>query len=190
MALIDNHYITVESESPSFPVVVTEQPVEKGINLIDHVQAQARTLSLSGIIAGPDAAKIRAYILSVKDKGQTVSYVGRNAFSGLITAFDTSHDYAHANGMTFTMEMREVRVASTAYSSTLPPPVKAQVVPIVNSGTKQTQNKSKSASSSTKTKSSSSSSGSSKSSGSSGGSKTKEKPEKVTFKPGSKWAGR
>ncbi|GBF73049.1 hypothetical protein PA598K_01334 [Paenibacillus sp. 598K] len=174
MALLDNHYLTVETESPSYPVAVTEQPVEKGINLIDHVQAQARTLALSGIIAGPDAAKVRAYILSVKDKGQVIKYVGRNAFTGLITAFDTTHDYAHANGMTFTMELREVRVATTAYAETLPPPVKAQVVPIVNSGTKQTKSNKKAG-------------GSKKKSGS--GKKEKEKPPKVTFKAGSKWGG-
>lgn len=142
MALIDGIYITVEQESPSFPVTVTEQPVEKGINLIDHVQAQARTMSLSGVISGPVAAKNRAHIIAIKDKGQIVKYVGRNAFTGVITDFSTSTDYKTADGMTFSMQLREVRIATSSYVETLPSPIKAQVAKIINSGTKQTKDKS------------------------------------------------
>lgn len=177
MALINGMYITVQSESPSFPVTVTEQPVEKGINLIDHVQAQARTLSISGIIAGTKAAKTRADIISVKDKGQIVGYVGRNGFVGVITDFSTATDYTTADGMTFSMELREVRVAAASYVDTLPPPIKAQAAPIVNSGTKQTKGKGD---------------GKGKGTGKDkdkdkGKDKDKDKVQQVKFKPGSKW---
>lgn len=144
MALIDGKYITVESESPSFPVTVTEQPVEKGITLIDHVQPQARMLSLSGVIVGPEAAKIRAYIIGAKDKGQIINYIGRNQFKGLITDFSTGHEYTIADGFTFSMELREIRIATSSYVDTLPAPIKTQAAKIVNSGTKQTKEKSSS----------------------------------------------
>lgn len=176
LALIDGKYITVENESPDFPVVATEQPVEKSINLVDHVQAQARTISLSGLISGPDAAKTRAYLISAKDKGRIVKYIGRNAFTGIITGFSTSTSYETADGMTFTMELREIRIATTSYVETLPPPIKAQAAPIVNSGTKQTKDKS----SKSKTKDKNSSKAKSKT-------KEKEKVKKVKFKDGSKW---
>ncbi|MEK5278761.1 phage baseplate protein [Paenibacillus sp. FSL E2-0177] len=180
MALIDGKYITVENESPSFPVTVTEQPVEKGINLIDHVQAQARTLSLTGVIVGTDAAKTRAYIIAAKDKGTIINYVGRNQFKGLITDFSTGHDYTTADGFTFTMELREIKIATSSYVETLPPPIKAQVTKIVNSGTKQTQEK-KTAKTTTKKKSNNTSKKKEKE-------KEKEKVQKVKFKTGSKWA--
>ncbi|ETT45217.1 hypothetical protein C162_21813 [Paenibacillus sp. FSL R7-269] len=179
MALINGMYITVQSESPSFPVTVTEQPVEKGINLIDHIQAQARTLSISGIIAGTKAAKTRADIISVKDKGQIVSYVGRNGFVGVITDFSTSTDYTTADGMTFSMELREVRIAAASYVDTLPPPIKSQAAPIVNSGTKQTKDKDKD-----KDKDKGAGKGKGKETGKD---KDKDKVEKVKFKSGSKW---
>ncbi|OMF28302.1 phage baseplate protein [Paenibacillus sp. FSL H8-0259] len=172
MALIDGKYITVEEESPDFPVVATEQPVEKGISLVDHVQAQARTISLSGVISGPDAAKTRAYLITAKDKGQIVKYVGRNAFTGIITGFSTPTSYKTADGMTFTMELREIRIATSSYVDTLPPPIKAQAAPIVNSGTKQTKDKS--------------STGKPKD-GAAAKDKDKDKVEKVKFKSGSKW---
>lgn len=177
MALIDGKYITVQSESPDFPVTATEQPVEKGINLVDHVQAQARTLSLSGVISGPNAAKTRAYLITAKDKGQIVKYVGRNAFTGIITGLSTPTDYTTADGMTFTMELREIRISTSSYVDTLPPPIKAQAAPIINSGTKQTKDKS----SKSKTKDKSASKAKTKT-------KEKEKVEKVKFKASSKWA--
>ncbi|GGF77213.1 hypothetical protein GCM10010912_22870 [Paenibacillus albidus] len=180
MAQIDGKYITVESESPSFPVSVTEQPVEKGINLIDHIQAQARTLSLSGVIVGPDAAKTRAYIIAAKDKGQIINYVGRNQFKGLITDFSTGHDYTTADGFTFSMELREIRIATSSYVETLPAPIKAQVVKIVNSGTKQTQEK-KESNKGDKKEDKQKKEDKKKE-------KEKEKVEKVKFKEGSKWA--
>ncbi|MEK4520017.1 phage baseplate protein [Paenibacillus sp. FSL H8-0122] len=176
MALIDGKYITVQSESPDFPVTATEQPVEKGINLVDHVQAQARTISLSGIISGPDAAKTRAYLITAKDKGQIVKYVGRNAFTGIITGFSTPTDYTTANGMTFSLELREIRIAASSYVDTLPPPIKAQAAPIVNSGTKQTKDKS------SKDKPKDKGKGKDKDKD-----KNKDKVEKVKFKSGSKW---
>lgn len=172
MALIDGKYITVQFESPDFPVVATEQPVEMGINMVDHVQAQARTMSLSGVMVGPEAAKTLAYIIAVKDKGQMVSYAGRMAFKGIITSFSTGHEYTIADGFTFSMELREVRVATSSYVDTLPPPIKAQAAPIVNSGTKQTKDKS----SDGKPKSNTTDKG-----------KDKDKVEKVKFKSGSKW---
>uniref|UniRef100_UPI003A4C5AD4 phage baseplate protein n=1 Tax=Paenibacillus campi TaxID=3106031 RepID=UPI003A4C5AD4 len=57
MALIEKQYYWVEKESVSHPVEVTSQPVEKGIDLIDHVQRGAKVLSVSGACSGPDAAK-------------------------------------------------------------------------------------------------------------------------------------
>lgn len=170
MALIDGKYITVQSESPNFPVIATEQPVEKDINLVDHVQAQARTISLNGVMVGEEAAKTRAYLIAAKDKGQIVSYVGRNAFKGIITSFSTGHEYTIADGFTFSMELREIRIAASSYVDTLPPPIKAQAAPIVNSGTKQTKDKSSTA----KPKDTAAA-------------KDKDKVEKVKFKSGSKW---
>lgn len=176
MALIDGKYITVESESPSFPVTVTEQPVEKGINLIDHVQTQARTLSLSGVIVGPEAAKIRAYIIAAKDKGQIINYIGRNQFKGLITDFSTGHEYTIADGFTFSMELREIKIAMSSYVDNLPAPIKTQAAKIVNSGTKQTKEKSSSKNKKTTKKTTSKKK-----------TKEKEKVQKVKYKEGSKW---
>ncbi|MNC36221.1 hypothetical protein D3C75_847320 [compost metagenome] len=184
MAKLDGKYITVETEAPDYPVTVTEQPVEKGVNLVDHVQAGAWTMSLSGLIVGPDADKTRAYIVAAKDKGKVVRYIGRNRFTGVITAFSTSHDYTVANGMTFSMDLREVRVATSSYVATLPAPVKAQAAAVANKGTQQPKNKSKSKG---KGKGGKKKTASTKSNKATSASSVINKPTRAPIKPGNKW---
>ncbi|MNC28202.1 hypothetical protein D3C75_764010 [compost metagenome] len=183
MAKLDGKYITVETEAPDYPVTVTEQPVEKGVSLVDHVQAGAWTMSLSGLIVGPDADKTRAYIVAAKDKGKVVRYVGRNRFTGVITAFSTSHDYTVANGMTFSMDLRQVRVATSSYVATLPAPVKAQAAAASNKGTQQPKNKSKSKGKGKSGKKTASAKDKKATSASS----VINKPTRAPIKPGNKW---
>lgn len=173
MATINGHYIMVDNEGYNFSVDVTEQPVEKDIDVTDHVQRKPRELSLSGSVV-EDAEKIEAFLKEASEKGTLVQYVGRTAFTGLITGFSPSRTYKNATGFDFSLSIKEIRIATTSYVKDLPMPIKAQTVKIVNSGTKQTKDKKK-----TSTKK-----GGKKASKKS----TKEKVEKVKFKPGSPWA--
>ncbi|MHA6481058.1 phage baseplate protein [Paenibacillus sp. strain BS8-2] len=168
MALLDGIYITVETEDPAFPVVVTEQPVEEGVDLTDHVQRQVRTLPLSGVIVGPDAAQIREYLVAASNTGKIVRYVGRNAFTGIITDLATNHDHTVANGFRFSFALREIRIARASPISQLPAPIRSQAAPIVNSGIKQTKTNAPT--------------------GKKGGQSAEKKVEKVKFVAGSPWA--
>ncbi|OMF01231.1 hypothetical protein BK124_00710 [Paenibacillus amylolyticus] len=183
MAKIDGHYILVEQESPTFDVDITTQPVEKDIDMMDHVQRKARTMGITGVVAGSDASKILAYLKKASDSGQIVKYVGRMAFTGIISGLATGHTNQIANGYTISFTMTEVRIATSSYSAKLPTPVKAQTVKIVNSGTKQTKDKSKKS----KGKSSTSSTKPKKDKDKKT-KKEKEPVKKVKFKAGSPWA--
>ncbi|OMF09555.1 hypothetical protein BK129_01485 [Paenibacillus amylolyticus] len=183
MAKIDGHYILVEQESPTFDVDITTQPVEKDIDMTDHVQRKARTMGITGVVAGSDASKILAYLKKASDSGQIVKYVGRMAFTGIISGLATGHTNQIANGYTISFTMTEVRIATASYSAKLPTPVKAQTVKIVNSGTKQTKDKSKKS----KGKSSTSSTKPKKDKDKKT-KKEKEPVKKVKFKAGSPWA--
>ncbi|CAH1190296.1 hypothetical protein PAECIP111893_00262 [Paenibacillus plantiphilus] len=177
MATIDGHYVLVEGEEQTFENDVTQQPVEKGIDITDHVQRKARTLPISGFVAGNNAAKTRAYLIKAADQGKVVKYVGRNAFSGVISGLTTGHDSSIANGFSFSLTLIEVRIATSSAVGKLPTPIKSQAAPVISSGTKQTKDTDKGGK------------------GGKGGKKTggkskkkKEKVQKVTFKSGdSKW---
>jgi hypothetical protein len=139
MALINGMYLLVESEEPSYDVDVTEQPIEKGVSIIDHVQRRARTMAISGFIVGDDASEIRNYLLACQDSGSIVQFDGRNFFVGLLTGLQTKHDYSVGDGFSFTATLREVLVAESSFVETLPEPVRAQAAPVISSGRKQTK---------------------------------------------------
>ncbi|WP_211750236.1 phage baseplate protein [Paenibacillus sp. Marseille-Q4541] len=187
MAKIDGkYYITVEEESPTFSAEITDQPVEKGANVSDHVQKGPASISVSGRIVGSKASEIRTYLKTAYEKGRVINYVGRNAFKGLISSFGTSHNSSIANGYTFSMEIREVIIVKTSsYSGQLPTPVRVQAKVINSAGTKQTKTKT----GKTTTKSSAKKSTKTKTKKEKAKSKTKAKEtvKKVTFKAGSKW---
>lgn len=163
MATLDGRYILVDSEEPNFEIEVTQQPVEDNVNLTDHVQRKARTLSFSGYIVGEDAAQMREYMIAVQDSGSIVEFNGRNYFVGLLNGFSTKHDASVGNGFSFTASLIEVRIAEASYVETLPTPIKAEAAPIISSGRKQTKNNK-------------------------GSSKKDEEVQKVKFKAGSPWA--
>ncbi len=163
MAMLAGYVITVESESPGYEVDITSQPIERGVDVTDHVQPRARTLELSGRVVGPDAAKIQAAIVKMMESGTIVSYSGRTTFKGLIGSFSAPRDYKVANGFTFSLQLIAVRIATSSYVSKLPTPVKVQAATVATAGVKQTKTKGKSTG------------------------KNKEKVTVVKFKEGSKW---
>ncbi|MEK3824427.1 phage baseplate protein [Paenibacillus sp. FSL K6-1558] len=184
MALIDGKYLLVEQENPTFDVDITSQPVEKDSDMTDHVQRKARTMGITGQVSGPGAGAMLTYLKKVSDKGIIVKYVGRTAFTGIISGLATGHSYKIANGYTVSFTITEVRVASSSYVDKLPTPIKAQTVKIVNSGTKQTKEKGKKG----KGSSGSKKKDSKKAKKGKKGKKEKEPVQKVKFKPGSPWA--
>ncbi|MBP2002567.1 hypothetical protein J2Z69_003653 [Paenibacillus shirakamiensis] len=139
MATINGRYVTIEKEDLGFDVDITQQPVEREIDVSDHVQCKARTLSLSGLVTGDQAAEIHRYLIETNDKGKIVQYTGRSTFRGLMSGFSSSRDYNIANGFTFSMTLTEVHFGNASYVVNLPTPVKVQAAPVVNSGVKQTK---------------------------------------------------
>lgn len=119
MALINNQYIHVTEEQVGRGVQVTEHAVEKGFPITDNVKPEAMTLSLTGVIVkvGNTPAKtIVSSLESYHQKGKYVKYVGRNSMSNaLITRFDTGYTNQIAGGCTFSMEIKQVRIAKAAY---------------------------------------------------------------------------
>ncbi|OXL83184.1 hypothetical protein BCV73_08905 [Paenibacillus sp. SSG-1] len=181
MATIDGKYIWVENETPNFDVDITSQPVEKDIDMTDHVQRKARTLAISGICTGKNAADMQSFLVQASDKGQIVKYVGRLSFTGLISGLSMPRDYQTGDGFNFSFTLIEVRVAQSSYVNKLPTPVKAQAAKIVNSGVKQTKSNKKTKKTETKTKTKDKKTTKKKTT-------TKQAVQKVKFKKGSPWA--
>lgn len=119
MALINNLYVWVESENVSNPSEISEHPIEKGEPITDHAQRQPITLSISGKIinhGNKKAADIVNTIEGLQKSGSLITYVGRNTLSNLLIQ-DFQKTYVNTNwgGCDFSMTLKEVRIAKTAY---------------------------------------------------------------------------
>lgn len=140
MATINGIEIFVEEESPKFSVTVTEYPVEEGEPIADHVKRELPSISVSGKLLGTDASEKRAKIRAMMESGETVSYVGRNAFANaVITSFDSGHNHRIANGMTFTMTLRQIRKIKQLFSPKIAAKLATTVKPTTTEGRKQVQ---------------------------------------------------
>lgn len=114
MALINNYYVFVKDEEVKRGVSISEHPVENGLNITDNVKREPIVISITGEIVGKNAGSVLKKITALHQKGNYVKYIGRNILSkALITTFDSSHPNTIYGGCSFTMEIKEVRIAKS-----------------------------------------------------------------------------
>ena len=114
MALINTYYVFIEDEDLRRGVTVSEHPVETGLNITDNVKREPMVISIKGQIVGSNAATVLKKIQALHQQGKYVKYVGQNILSkAIITTFDTSHPNTIYGGCSFTMEIKEIRVAKS-----------------------------------------------------------------------------
>lgn len=141
MATINGMYVLAEAEDPRYEVDATDQPVEDGVSLTDHVQIKPTIMDVTGYIVGDDAAQIRENIKTLLKSGEIVTFQGRNIFTGLIISFSSNHTYKVANGFPFSLSLKEIRIAKSSFVESLPTPIKAAAAPVISSGRKQMKQK-------------------------------------------------
>lgn len=115
MATINGIYIFVESENLSRDVDISTHNVEKGLDITDNVKKKPRSLSISGKIVGEDSATSQLKIAEYMYTGTLINYSGRNFINNaVITKFETSHPNTIYGGCEFSLELQEVRIASSS----------------------------------------------------------------------------
>lgn len=119
MAILNGLYIHVVDESLASDVETTSHPVESGIPLTDTVRAKGTILSLSGKIVNygnMTATQVITKINTLRDSGSLIEYRGRNVVSSLqIQSFETEYPNTNSGGADFSMELKQVRIAKSAY---------------------------------------------------------------------------
>lgn len=119
MALINKFYVHVTKESVKDSITVSEHPVEKGLNLTDNIKRSPVELSLTGefvAYGSKKAADVYKKMRTYMRKGKLVKYQGRKTLSSaLITDIQSEYTSAIVGGFSFTMTLKEIRVAKKAY---------------------------------------------------------------------------
>lgn len=118
MALLNGMYIFVSSESPISEIETVAHPVEKGINVTDHVRRKPKEITLEGEVVGESAKDIIEQLTTINQKGIVVTYVGAYYFkNGQIIRFDWQYTNQINGGCSFTMVLREVRFAQNSFTA-------------------------------------------------------------------------
>lgn len=134
MAYINNLWVFVETEDVTRGVEVSSHPVEQGLDITDNVKRSPITISISGEIVGENAATILSNLTALHQQGKYIKYSGRNIIkNAVIEKFDTGHPNTIYGGCSFSMDIKEIRVAKPAY-----------IAPKSNAGTASTKKSTKS----------------------------------------------
>lgn len=124
MAFINNQYIFVENEKVSRDVEVSSHSVEKGLDITDNIKRSPITISLSGLIvdyknsngATVTAKTVYQNLINLNAKGLYVKYEGVNSISNaIIEKLETENTNAVNGGYSFSMDIKEIRIANSAY---------------------------------------------------------------------------
>ena len=120
MAILNGLYIFVEDEEINRDIESTSHPVESGIDITSSIRRSPLEISLSGKIVDVGnltAGDIIAKIYSLQKKGSLINYSGRNIETGVqIQSFSTTHPNTNAGGADYSMVLKEVRIAKSAYT--------------------------------------------------------------------------
>ena len=104
----------VESESESYSSSVTNNPVESGADMNDHVNNAAGTLSISGVIIGGDGA-VEA-LKTMRESRDIITYTGVTRMSDLVfTSLKFSRSAKNKDGAEFSATLQQVRIISAEY---------------------------------------------------------------------------
>lgn len=121
MAYINNYYVFVQDggESVTHTVTVSDHPVEDGMVITDNVKKDPVQIKLTGKIVGTNAETVKAALIQLQKSGSYVKYIGKEILSNaVITAFETSRTVSADGAIGFTMTVREIHVAVSAYKNT------------------------------------------------------------------------
>ncbi|WP_157930361.1 phage baseplate protein [Mycobacteroides abscessus] len=141
---LGGYLIHVIRESIQGDVNVIEQPAEEGLPLTDHIEKKPFMLSIEGTLVRPTQERVDQLIATLekfRDSGKLLSYEGRRIYSNIVIEnFSYDADHKISNGYRFSMKLKQIRIAKSAYIA-LPPKPKTQVKTVTSAGKKQPANK-------------------------------------------------
>lgn len=116
MAYINNIWVFVETEDVARGVEVSTHPVESGLDITDNIKRSPIAISITGEIVGENAATVLSSLTALHQQGKYIKYSGRNILNNaIIEKFDTGHPNTIYGGCSFSMDIKEIRVAKPAY---------------------------------------------------------------------------
>lgn len=120
MALINDIYFFVSKENVKNTYQYTDNRVEKGLPLADHVEQKPVSFTINGMLLDTDTMTAYEQYTKLRNwarKGEIVKYVGRNILNMAITDISKDSDYKVSNGASISIGMKEIRIGTTKKAS-------------------------------------------------------------------------
>lgn len=110
--LFDVEIDVVREENLAYRNEISEHAVEDGEAIADHSRRLPRSLSITATIAGADWESRYERLRELADGSTLGTYVGVTVWDNVvIESFEPSHTVQVANGVRFSMTLKQVRVA-------------------------------------------------------------------------------
>lgn len=130
----DVEFSVVSEERPEFSSEISDRPVERGANIVDHVRPLPVTLTLTGVVTGDDAAQRLERLRRYREEAELLIYIGRNVLRDVvIQSLNTGHTAAVRDGFEFTLTLRQVRIVRPETASLVLPAIR----PVEEAGQQQ-----------------------------------------------------
>lgn len=109
----DIEFSVVEDEKPRDLVTITDNSVENGQDVSDHVKQESSIIDLKGQMIGDDASKKLQQLKKYQREGKLLNYIGRNIYNNMgILTIDRDHGKQISNGFEFNITLKQVRIAT------------------------------------------------------------------------------
>lgn len=106
-------FTIISSENITDSASVTDNPVESGQDVSDHVKQNPSELSLTGIMVGGDESNKFMKLKEYKEDGKLLYYIGRESHpSMIITNIQRNYDVSNKDGFGFDLSLKQVRISS------------------------------------------------------------------------------
>ena len=106
---------TITKESLSTSNKITDNPIEDGSNINDHVFNNPDQFSITGTAIG-NAGEIKSKLDAMKEKGDIITYSGRIRIDNLVIQnWSPAYDSKNKNGFEFTVSFKKIKISTSEY---------------------------------------------------------------------------
>lgn len=127
----------IEREDLNESTDTTDHALEDGEQITDHAYNKPIILNISGVVIDPSDEKLLK-IRKYREGKEVISYSYRSRLETvLITAFNSKRDARHADGYTFNMTLKQIRIVKAADVVRVSVPVNKQLKAVTSVGKKK-----------------------------------------------------
>lgn len=147
----DVEFTVVENENAKDSAIITDNPVESGQDVSDHIKQNPSYINIRGQMIGEDAPVNLQKLKKYQQDGELLTYTGRNSYPNMVIEdIDRVHGVQNKTGFSFDIKLKQVRIATAKeveikivnpITKTSDGKTSTKVKEPTNNGKQQTQNK-------------------------------------------------